>query len=223
METPQKPQKLSYGECRNFLSEIAESGSHVQLNPEKHLVVASRDATVLWEIRLPLPFPAIYDRDQSLNEYLKTVPEEIPTYMTVLVQAGAAALGYFEEGEVVLHKAIKKYMKRHSQGKSQINYLKTRGKSKAGSRIRLANTVTFFEEINERLTEWEDEFSPQRILYSCTATLWGLLFQSKIPPPFEKKDSRLIKIPRDVQIPDFEELLRINRLSVAGWLTKAEI
>lgn len=140
--------------------------------------------------------------------------------MIALVQAGAAALGYFEEGEAVHHKAIKKYMKRHSQGKSQINYLKTRGKSKAGSRVRLANTVTFFEEINERLTEWEEDYSPRKIMYSCTATLWGLLFQSKVPPPFTKKDNRLIKIPRDVQIPTYEELLHINHLSVAGWLTK---
>ncbi|MEZ4777081.1 MAG: hypothetical protein R3D00_28150 [Bacteroidia bacterium] len=173
-------------------------------------------------MRLPLPFPAISDRDIPLSQYLQSIPEEIPAYMIALVQAGAAALGYFEEGEAVQHKAIKKYMKRHSQGKSQINYLKTRGKSKAGSRVRLANTVTFFEEINERLTEWEEDYAPQKILYSCTATLWGLLFQSKVPPPFEKKDHRLIKIPRDVQIPTFEELLRINRLSVAGWLTRSE-
>ncbi|MEO1451203.1 MAG: hypothetical protein AAFV07_16855 [Bacteroidota bacterium] len=45
-------------------------------------------------------------------------------------------------------------MKRHKRGKAQISYLNTRGKSKAGSRIRLANTVAFFEEINERLQDW---------------------------------------------------------------------
>ena len=38
-------------------------------------------------------------------------------YVLALIQLGASALGYFEEGEVVVHKAIKKYMKRHKRGK----------------------------------------------------------------------------------------------------------
>ena len=110
-------------------------------------------------------------------------------------------------------------MKRHKRGKSQISYLKTRGKSKAGSRIRLANTVRFFEEINERLTTYEEEYEPERMIYSCTAQLWGLLFQSKVPPPFEKKDPRLIKVPKDVNIPTYEELLNVNEFIQKGLLT----
>ena len=111
-------------------------------------------------------------------------------------------------------------MKRQKRGKAQISYLNTRGKSKAGSRIRLANTVRFFEEINERLTEWEEDLEPQRILYSCTPQLWGLLFGSQVPPPFEKKDPRLIKVPTDVHVPDHAEMMRINEFVLQGRLLR---
>lgn len=219
MAEPTTIERLSYQECLSFPEQLDFDGI-IELNPQKHAFEGLRDQELVWRLKLPLPFPAIEHREISLEDYLSTVEEEIPSYSIALIQAGAAALGYFEYGEVVHHKAIKKYMKRHKRGKSQINYLKTRGKSKAGSRIRLANSVRFFEEINERLTEWEEEFQPTRILYSCTATLWGFLFQSNVPPPFEKKDDRLIKIPRDVRIPSYEELLRINQFVIHGWLEK---
>ena len=170
-----------------------------------------------WELRLPLPMPQLGE-EEELDEYVNRIPEFPPAYLLLLMQMGAASLGYFEEGEVVVHKAFKKYMKRHKRGKAQISYLNTRGKSKAGSRIRLANTVRFAEEINERLTEWEDWYEPERIIYSCSAQLWGLLFQSKVPPPFEKKDLRLIKVPMDVKIPTHEELLRVNEFVLKGRL-----
>jgi hypothetical protein len=60
------------------------------------------------------------------------------------MQAGHSALAYFEDGEMRHHKVIKKYMVR-GNGKAQVGYLQTRGKSKAGSRIRLANTVSFLK------------------------------------------------------------------------------
>lgn len=189
----------------------------MELDPKKHKLEALTPLReTIWSFRFPLPFPAIREAEQA-QDYLARIPAEIPTYTIALIQAGAAALGYFEEGEVLHHKAIKKYMKRHKRGKSQISYLNTRGKSKAGSRVRLANTVTFLEEINERLTHWEDELEPQRILYSCGAQLWGLLYQAKVPPPFEKKDPRLIKIPLDVHIPSFEELLWVNDYVIQGY------
>ncbi len=211
-----RSERYSYDESLTFLREEADSVERVELDHKRHRILSLGPMReVYWEFRLPLPFPAI-ELEESLDDYLDRVPEWIPPYMIVLVQAGAAAIGYFEEGEVVHHKAIKKYMKRHKRGKSQISYLNTRGKSKAGSRIRLANTVRFFEEINERITPWVEELEPERILYSCSAQLWGMLFQSKTPPPFEKKDPRLIKVPLDVNIPDFEELLRVNEMVIEG-------
>jgi hypothetical protein len=215
-------QRLSYPETLALLTHWVEAEVPVALHAKKHLI-GQYDETgePRFELRLPLPLPAIDPEGMlSLADYLRQVPEEMPSYVLVLIQIGAAAMGYFEEGEAIQHKAFKKYMKRHKRGKAQISYLNTRGKSKAGSRVRLANTVAFFEEINERLTDWLEAYEPDRILYSCTPQLWGLLFSSQVPPPFEKKDPRLIKVPTNVHIPDFEELQRINRFAITGRLTQ---
>lgn len=217
-------QQLNYRETLQLLHDLREDPqAHViRLEAKKHKLLGyDRAGNVCWDLRLPLPMPDLKDFEQDLSRYLDHIPEEPPDYVLALIQLGASALGYFEEGEVVQHKAIKKYMKRHKRGKAQISYLNTRGKSKAGSRIRLANTVRFFEEINERLTEWDEDYLPDRIIYSCTPQLWGLLFQSKVPPPFKKKDPRLVKVPKDVGIPTFEELLDVNEFILKGEFKQA--
>ncbi|MEM7660166.1 MAG: hypothetical protein AAF399_28915 [Bacteroidota bacterium] len=211
---------LEYEEAWQLLqAEELPPSDRIRLSPKKHkLVGESLEGVEHWELRLPLPMPQLGE-EETLESYVQRLPDTPPAYLLMLIQMGAASLGYFEDGEVVVHKAFKKYMKRHKRGKAQISYLNTRGKSKAGSRIRLANTVRFAEEINERLTEWEEWYEPERIIYSCSAQLWGLLFQSKVPPPFEKKDPRLIKVPMDVKIPTHEELLRVNEFLLKGRLT----
>jgi len=213
--------RLSYEETLEQLQAWADAGLPLGMDRKKHLVGQYDEVgQPRLELRLPLPLPPIEAEDRDLAHYLARVPAEMPSYVVMLVQVGAAALGYFEEGEVVFHKAFKKYMIRQKRGKAQINYLNTRGKSKAGSRIRLANTVRFFEELNERLTEWEEDLEPQRIIYSCTPQLWGLMFASQVPPPFEKKDPRLIKVPTHVHVPDHAELMRINAFVQQGRLTQ---
>lgn len=156
-------------------------------------------------------------REETVPEYLKRIPDELPSYYLLMVQLGAAALGYAEEGEFIAHKAIKKYMKRQKRGKAQIGYLKTRGKSKAGSRIRLANTERFFEEINERVRDWEELYdSPEYIFISATPNVWGMMYQAEPSPPFRKKDPRIRRVPFDVGVPDFRQLQNIGgKLSMA--------
>lgn len=150
------------------------------------------------------------NRETDLNDYLEQLPDDFPSYYLLMVQLGAAAIGYAETGEFVAHKAIKKYMKRQKRGKAQIGYLKTRGKSKAGSRIRLANTERFFEEINERVQDWGELYDPPEYIFiSATPNVWGLMHQADPPPPFDKKDPRVRKVPFDVGIPDFEKLKEI--------------
>lgn len=198
-------------------------GGFVQLDEKKHRLLGLDEAgETAFSLRLPLAWPAIPVERPELATYLAQVPEALPVHLLLLIQVGAAAIGCFDEEDVLAHKAIKKYMKRHSRGRAQIHYLNTRGKSKAGSRIRLANTERFVEEINERLAEWEEEYDPARILYSCSPQLWGLLFQADPPPPFDKKDPRLVKVPLDVNLPSYEELLRVQRLSRVGWLTQQQ-
>ena len=168
-----------------------------------------------WSFRFPLPFP-VPRADEILSDYLDRVPENPLPYLLILIQAGHSALGFYEDGELLHHKVIKKYMVRAKQGKAQIGYLSTRGKSKAGSRIRLANTVAFFEDINAKITDWNCIDDAERILVSIPIRLKPLLYQSKVPAPFEKTDPRLLKIPLDTQRPGKDELKRVNRLILLG-------
>jgi Bacteroidetes VLRF1 release factor len=134
----------------------------------------------------------------------------IPNYLILLMEAGAASLGFFEEGELESHKMIRKYMVRQKQGKVQLNHLKTKGKSKLGSRIRIQQSKQFFEEINEKLTEWEVDERTDYIFYNATQLLWNEVFNAKTEPFFKKDDPRLQKINFQTYHAGFEELLRIN-------------
>lgn len=213
-----KAQPVPLSQIQNLLTDWEDEGYILEGDPEKHQVLAT-DGSRRHFFRLPLTWPEPARGPFDSIWYLSALPDDDGPYLVMLVQLGAAAIGVWMEGEWQAHKAIKKYMKRHKRGKAQISYLNTRGKSKAGSRIRLANTVAFFEEINERLTDWEELYEPQRILYSCPPQAWGLLFQSKTPPPFDKKDPRLVRIPHQVHVPDFAELNRIQGLISQGWVS----
>lgn len=201
----------------DLLAEWQDQGFRLEADADKHRIRAISASETL-ALRLPLDWPVPTEREFDPETYFTPFPIEEGPYLVVLVQLGAAALGLWEDGEWMAHKAIKKYMKRHKRGKAQISYLNTRGKSKAGSRIRLANTVAFFEEINERLQDLDSLYEPTTIMLSCTAQVWGLLFQAKTLPPFEKKDLRLRRIPHNVHIPDFAELQRVQGLVSQGWI-----
>jgi hypothetical protein len=164
------------------------------------------------EVKLPWilpPCPSVNDLVTNVSanniQYLK--------YVIILVQAGYGAVCYCKSGNIIEHKLIRKYMVRKKQGKAQITYLHNKGKSRAGSRIRLAQTVKFFEEINEQVNAWIKNDELDRLLISCPPRLWGLLFQSKTKPQFSKKDPRILKIPMDIKIPNRDELNRVNKLA----------
>ena len=97
-------------------------------------------------------------------------------------------------------------MTRKKQGFSQIKYLNKKGKSRAGSRIRLAATLEFFEKINETLDELFEEYTLDRIAINCTPSLSPLLFNSKIECSFSKNDDRLYKIPLHIPQSNFSNL-----------------
>ena len=193
----------------DFAAELLETGHVVALwEPEKNKI-SGEHLDQKWSLRLPLHFP-LAEKGQNFPDYLESLQFAHPQYILLLIQAGHSALAYFEGDELIHHKVIKKYMVR-GNGKAQVGYLQTRGKSKAGSRIRLANSISFFEDINEKLREWEVAESATRILLSCTAKMQPLLFQSKITPPFSKDDPRIAKVPFDLQKPSLEEMLLINK------------
>ncbi len=184
-----------------------------------NILVETPENEKMLEFRLPVCLPNLPDfLDENTNKHLKIYLENSLTFtptLVLLIQAGHAAVGYFEENELVLHKVITRYMVR-GNGKAQHTYLKTRGKSKAGSRIRLAQTLDFFEEINQKIDEWAIIENCQKVLYSASIPLWNMLFESKIPPVFEKSDERLLKIPLDVDVPTFAELEYIGEMVQEG-------
>ena len=156
----------------------------------------------------------------SADEYLRGLPSELGVHLVVLLQAGASALGVWRGNELVRHKVIKKYVVRGS-GRAQPVHLKTKGKSRYGSRLRLRNARALLQEVNERLTDWWHEESPiDMVFYSCPVRLWADLYHAPLPPPFPRDLAR--KIPLDVRVPGFDELQRVRRALVRGSIERAE-
>ncbi|WP_266204944.1 hypothetical protein [Pontibacter kalidii] len=196
-----------------LLRTIQSSGIRAAYEPEKHRLTLLDEAGLeQLYLRLPLtlPFPHPTQANQSIN------------YVILLIQAGNCALGYFESGRCLNHKVFRSYMVRKKQGKSQIKYLKTKGKSRAGSRVRLGETVEFFENINERLQEYFEAHEVHRVAISCSKTLIPYLYSSKVATPFDKQDPRLFKIPKHIHTPIYEVLLDANRFLQRGELIYEE-
>jgi hypothetical protein len=188
--------KLSYEKLKDLIGQIRSRGLFYEYEFEKHrLIVFNENAQSTFNIRLPIHLP--YPDLERLNP-LK--------WVILLIQAGHGALGFMENDSLVDHKVISTYMVRKKQGKSQIKYLKTKGKSRAGSRLRLANTIRFFDQINHRLQTYFDDHIIDRIALSCSKTLLPYLFSSKVSCPFNKHDERIYRIPKDLYPPNFKVL-----------------
>ncbi len=223
MQANQRRIRLSFDAARLAARRLADcSDLQSSFDPARNILRCSdAGGTEVCQLLLPLPLLLDPPDSKSLAQGFEKLPLAVPPYLLLLIQAGNAALAYCEEGEPVYSKVIRKYMVRKSQGKAQISYLKSKGKSRLGSRVRLAQSLLFFEEINALICDWWDIGPPQRILYSCPVRLWPHLFQSKLAPPFAQRDERLRKIPLDVHTPRLEELQRINRIIRGGALTVA--
>ncbi|MCA8979367.1 MAG: hypothetical protein H6831_00360 [Planctomycetes bacterium] len=170
-------------------------------------------------VRPPLVQP-IEPGTRSLTEYVRRLPKELGRHTVVLMQAGAASIGLFEDGEPVATRSYKRYVVRGS-GRAQPTHLKTKGKSRYGSRLRLQNAKLLLEETNEKLCEWDAEHGPSDLVfYNAPVRLWPSLFDATPPPPFER-DDRVVKIPRDLPKPTTEILLRAYRGLCYGRLESA--
>ncbi|MBN3519196.1 hypothetical protein JYB62_04210 [Algoriphagus lutimaris] len=171
--------------------------------PETHQLEYSENNE--WLLKVSLPWSIEFIENEEL------IKREDYHLALVMIRAGIACTGYFHNGEMINHKVFRAYMVRQKQGKSQIKYLKTKGKSRAGSRIRLGESEQFFEDINERLQNYSDQYPITHWGISCSKTLWPYFFGASPPPPFEKKQENLMSIPFHVQHPDFETLQQIHR------------
>jgi hypothetical protein len=184
---------LSFSEDKNL------AGSFDQ---QKHQWVI--EGSESWLAKISIPWDRLPDAKGRLN------PIDDFHLGLVMIRAGIAVTGYFHETKMLDHKVFRAYMVRQKQGKSQIKYLKTKGKSRAGSRLRLGESERFFEEINERLQHYDLTYPITRWGISCAKTLWPYYFGSETPPPFLSKDDTLMSIPFHVQQPDFATLKEIH-------------
>lgn len=157
----------------------------------------------------PPPMVPIADDIRDASDYLARFPSSFGRYLVLLMQAGATSMGLWEEEELVCHKVIKKYVKR-GKGKAQTTYLKTRGKSRYGSRLRLQNARMHLNETSEKLHRWWADYGvADKVFYSCPTRLWPELFAATPAPPFER-DGQCYKIGMDVRQPGHDELLKVR-------------
>ncbi|WP_190300399.1 hypothetical protein [Rufibacter hautae] len=194
------------------LQKIQELALPATYDYEKHRVIlldAQGNEQVLF--RLPITVP-------PLKEDLKPKLDKPAQYVILLIQAGNCAMGYFRDGVNLNHKVFRSYMVRKKQGKSQIKYLKTKGKSRAGSRVRLGETAEFFENINGRLQDYFEHHEIHRIALSCSKTLLPFLYDAKVPTPFNKRDERIFKIPKHIHTPIYEVMMNANLFLLKGEL-----
>ncbi|TFV97703.1 hypothetical protein E4S40_03410 [Algoriphagus kandeliae] len=190
-------QVIQFDQWSNIFEKALELEINMDYLPSKHQVELSLNHKWLAKIFLPWDYLWTNNSFQKIDDF---------HLVLVAIKAGQAFTGYFHNHDLIDHKVFRAYMVRQKQGKSQIKHLKTKGKSRAGSRIRLAETERFFLEINERLNFYADQFPITRWGISCSKTLWPYFFDAELTPPFTSKQENLISIPFHYQQASFEEL-----------------
>jgi len=168
-------------------------------------------------LRLPLAGPRATAGEWA-GDYLERLPAPIERQLVVLLRAGAVAVGYWRGDELLHHKAIRRYVVR-GNGKAQSTHLKTRGKSRYGSRLRLQNWRRLLAETNERLRDYQElSGAADRVFHAAPVRVWAELFEADPPPPFGRHDDVLQRVPMHVHRPDHEELLRVR-----AWLCRGRL
>lgn len=201
MKIPQT-QVVSLAQALLLVNLADEKGWEIRYLPEKHQLLLENK--VSWLAKLFLPWTMTW-----LPEGKFQVQEDVH-YCLTLVRAGKASLGYFHQGKLLDHKVFRGYLVRQKQGKSQFKYLKTKGKSRAGSRIRLEETLVFFKEINERLQVYAKQYPLNFWGLGCAKTMWPLLFDGEVKPPFSSKSAELIELPYPFTKGSYEELQELE-------------
>lgn len=169
-------------------------------------------------LRLPSVLPVARHRESPLT-YAERMPHRIGRQCLLLLQAGATAIGWWDEDEVVRHRARKRYVVRGS-GKAQPRHLRTKGKSRYGSRLRLQNWQRLLVDANATLREWWEELgTPEQVFWSVPKRAWVDLAEAGAGPPFERDGAGVRRIPLHVHVPDYAELQRIRRLLARGRLS----
>jgi hypothetical protein len=203
--------KFHFDETEGFLRELSKDEVPLYMEPAKHSFLLEQNQKVVIRMRLPLFYPDGEERE-PLWHYLERVniPQEVPSWNILLMEAGRAAVGQADEGNVSSHKNIRKYMVRKKSGKAQLTHLKTKGKSRYGSRLRLQESEAYFVEIIERLQQ-EPECDAPFVFYHCPVRLKSFLDQAAEDCGFEMDKFKWRKLGVSVKECSFDELKRHSR------------
>jgi hypothetical protein len=169
-----------------------------------------RDARLVAALRPPLVLLGAEGLPQA-DALLERCADGPGAYAMLLLQAGAAAMGLFQDDEMLDHKALKRYVVR-GRGRAQSSHLRSGGRSRQGSRLRTRNAKRLLEDVSERLGSWwQGAEPPSRLYVSCPARLYADFCASKPAPPVAIDDPARVQIPLDVAVPTHAELLRVHR------------
>ena len=201
-------------EAREILGSLART-SDVRPEADRRWFEWTDPAGELIRIHPPLVAP-ILDAHRDLLDYLSDLPVELGPHLVVLMQAGATSLGWFEAGDCRATKSFRRYVVR-GKGRAQPTHLKSKGKSRYGSRLRLQNAEALLVETVERMQAWWEEFGPaERILVNCPVRLWAGVLEAEPPPPFLETNTPVMKIPKDLPKPTSELLERTYKFCCYG-------
>lgn len=208
-----------WSDLRQHVAELARLGTVQVASDRKSLEAIAPDGEVRARLVPPPCFPI---GEATPAAWASALPASLGTMLVLLLRAGSAALGVWCDDALLLHKVTTKYVVR-GNGRAQTSYRKTKGKSRAGSRLRLRNAQSLLEETNERLRSWEREVGPfDRIHLAVPERLLAELFAAEPAPPFASRDPRIAKVGMHVHEPRFEELLRVRRFLTQGrWIPPA--
>lgn len=124
--------------------------------------------------------------------------------LVLLDAPGAWAVAVWSPGGYLATKVQKRYVIR-GHGKAQGKHLKTRGKSRYGSRLRLQNAQRLELEIRQKLEELEQAFGPfERVFASLGGAAASLTVRDL------EFLGRGVKIPIDLPRPSRETLERVR-------------
>lgn len=153
---------------------------------------------------------AVKPPSSALANYLRALPAEPPLRFLVLMQAGAVSLGVAQGSAMLATKTLKRYVVR-GVGRAQGLHLRTKGKSRYGSRLRLQNAQLLAAEVHDKLRTWRAHYGAPQVAYvSAPERLFAEFLESDDQPPFG--ECRLILgIPLDVDVPCTETLLEVDR------------
>ena len=203
--------KFHFDETEAFLREISSLEVPLLMDPDRHCFYLENDQQIALRLRLPLFFPN-GENNEPLWHYLQRVeiPQELPNWNILLMEAGRAAVGSVRAGVVDSHKNIRKYMVRKKSGKAQLTHLKTKGKSRYGSRLRLQESEAYFVEIIERL-EQKPESESAFIFYHCPVRLKSFLDHAAVDCKFDMDKFQWRKLGVSIKECSFDELKRHGR------------